>query len=476
MKKIIVIGDSMIDRYLYASMTRISPEAPIPIHNIHSSENKLGGAANLVINLKNILPNHLSLHFFSICGSDSESIILKELLSQNNIDFTLIEDPSRKTTVKTRTYIQNHMVSRFDSESTHPIDHPFMLQIYEQLGILFQNNLIECIILSDYNKGMISIGLSNSVISLSNSYNIPVFIDPKTHDIDKYKNCFLIKPNLYEAKLMTHKNNISDICIELYNLINPSHILITCGSEGMVHYYDFTQKEYKHQNTNIQVTDVTGCGDAVFAVLIIHYLQTKNIEISIQLANYIGSLSVQNIGTYICSQNDINSFFQLNTNNKTKYIPNNKIIHFHKTNTIFHYSLKNIKKDYSSIIFTNGCFDILHIGHLNLLKYSKSLGDFLIVGLNSDSSIKRLKGNSRPINNQNDRSQFLSLLDFIDLIVIFEEDTPKDLLEYIKPHTIVKGGDYTPDSVIGKEHCQNVVIYPLLSNYSTSHIIQKILT
>lgn len=255
------------------------------------------------------------------------------------------------------------------------------------------------------------------------------------------------------------------------------HILCTCGEDGLflhslgdasVHHIQHNKKELIH------VKDVTGCGDVVFAVFVVQYFKNNNMLESAKVANYIGGCSVATIGTYECNNEDIQYYYnnELNLIDELNHI--HKRINFGDSNIIFNYYVNKIKKDNKKIIFTNGCFDIIHLGHLELLKYCKSLGDYLIIGLNSDSSVKRLKGQTRPINNVKYRSEFLSYLHFVDLIIVFDEDTPFELLKRLRPNILVKGGDYSMEQIIGREFAEEVIIHPFVEDYSSTNIIKKI--
>jgi D-beta-D-heptose 7-phosphate kinase/D-beta-D-heptose 1-phosphate adenosyltransferase len=486
MKKIVVIGDVMIDRYYFSNVKRICPEAPIPIANVHNIQNNLGGAANLSLNIKNLLDNPNQLILVSVLGYDEESTIIEKLCSENNINTFFIKDKSRKTTVKNRIYSNEQMISRFDIEDTHVIKSEIQNEIMNYISTNLKNN-IDYIVISDYNKGIFDDYFCNFILNYCEENNIYSFVDPKVNNYLRYQNSFLIKPNLDETMNIYSyikntnfdenyiQNNMDIILCDLYNHLKCKYIVCTCGKEGMILYSNLQKTVIKHKNIeDIIVKDVTGCGDVVFAVLITQFYKTNNLFNSVEVANYIGGLSVQNIGTYICNKIDIENFNKkedevIKFENKTLFFKNNE-------NMIFNFVVNQIKKSkkIKNIVFTNGCFDIVHLGHLELLKYSKSLGDYLIVGLNSDSSIKRLKGDKRPIHNQDYRSKFLSFFDFIDLIIIFDDDTPFKLLEKIKPNILVKGGDYTLDKIIGKEFVDEVKIFNTIENYSSTNIISSI--
>jgi len=471
MKKVIVFGECMIDRYYHSSISRISPEAPIPIHFIEKTNDNLGGAGNLAFQLNQILPTD-KLLYLSVLGMDNETSHFLNLFEQHHISTYIFYENNWKNIIKNRIYVNHIMTTRFDIEQPRDIETETQEQIYFFLHEKIVNRKVECIIISDYQKGICTRYLCTQLISLCNQYSIPVFIDPKMNDTEKYKNAFLIKPNLYEAKMISNQQEITSILPTLYTYFNCIHLIVTASQNGCYYYHDNHQIDIPHENPeNIIVRDVSGAGDIFFAVLIQQYLTSRNIEKSIQVSNHIASLSVQKVGMYECNLEDITNYLQRNIE---KYKSPSKIIKYSETNIIFRNIIKQIKKQYQNIVFTNGCFDVLHLGHLQLLEHAKSLGDFLIVGINSDTSIKRLKGNSRPIFPELYRSQMLHHLSYIDLIIIFNEDTPYSLLEKIRPKTLVKGSDYQIENIVGRDLVENIVLFEFKENISTSRIISNI--
>ncbi len=467
---ILILGDIMIDRYYYGNMERISPEAPIPISNINNIEDKLGGAANLAINLNILYDKNIFL--ISVIGNDHNGEKIKLLLNNNEIKHKLYIDEERKTTIKNRIYCSNKMTSRFDIETKKDINLEIQNQIIDDIDNMIKKIQIKALVISDYDKGFVTTVFCKNVIEKANNYRIPVFVDPKVKDIEKYQNCFLLKPNLQEIKMLSNKTDLDEIIIDVYQKIRCLFLLVTCGSDGLILYSSDLKKHVQHKNEiNQNSVDVTGAGDTVMAVVVSEYLKNNKLNEAIEIANYIAGKSVKNIGTYICNKEDIEEYTK-------KYYGEIKIEQnifiFENRNLYLNEIIKRIRTNNKSIVFTNGCFDIIHLGHLKLLKYCKSLGDYLIVGLNSDSSIKRLKGNDRPFNNQTYRSNFLACLDIVDIIIIFNEDTPLKLCEYLKPKIMVKGSDYNIENIIGKEHCEEVKIFNFIDNYSTTNIIKNI--
>jgi D-beta-D-heptose 7-phosphate kinase/D-beta-D-heptose 1-phosphate adenosyltransferase len=446
-KKIIVIGDIILDINHCVDTNRIAAESNIPVYNVINTTHILGGAANVAKNINNLY-NNMSL--VSIIGDDINGELVSNMLSESNIENKLFVD-NRKTTTKTRLIHENNIVNRYDNESTCDITTELEESI---LNYLFELTDIYIIVISDYNKGLITNSLCKKIIQYSNENNIYTFIDPRTNDYMKYKDCFLFKPNLLEGKTISgcyYKNEITET---IEKTLNCKHIVLTCGEDGIF----YKNNIYKQLNNRSTVVDVTGCGDTVLSILVYIFLLENDIIKAIKIANYIAKKSTTFIGNYNLNQDDIDEFIDT------------IIYDYDKT------QLVNLTKIYgdSKIIFTNGCFDIIHSAHLKILNYSKKQGDVLIVGLNSDESIKRIKGESRPINNIKERCELLAQLDIIDHIIIFNDDSPLNILSVIKPNTIIKGGDYTKDSIIGKEYADNIIIFDYINNISTTNTILKI--
>lgn len=447
---LIIFGEIILDRYFISSTNRKAPEFDIPIYNVNKIEDKLGGASNVAFNLN----KHTDILFISVLGNDDISKTIINILKTHDIKNKIFIS-NRKSIVKNRTICNNEIVHRLDYEDTYDIPD----SLIEEILLYFQNIIKEekpdGLIISDYNKGIIPHKLCRNLIELCNKNDIYTFIDPKVNDIYKYKNCTFIKPNLIEAKAFI-PNIIDEYAIlkKLYNEFECKYLLITKGSDGMIGYDETSIINIKHDNT-INVVDVTGAGDIVISVFSYIYTKTKDFYFSSSISNYIAGKSVQTIGNYIFTFEDTISY--------------NKIIHSNQIEII-----KNLRKMHDFIVFTNGCFDIMHIGHLKLLKYCKSLGGILVIGLNSDSSIKQLKGNNRPINNETDRIEFIKLLGIVDYIIIFNELTPFDIIKNIQPDILVKGSDYCLENVIGREYSKKILFYELVENKSTTNIIKKI--
>lgn len=452
---ILILGDIMIDINYQSKVTRNAPEADIPIYNILGKNYILGGAANVAFNLKNLGTN---IELLGLIGNDSYGEIMKDLLDKNGIQNKLFIDNNRNTTQKNRIFLRNEINVRYDIENTNDITELIEKQV---LDYVTNKNNIDAIIISDYDKGFITESLSQSIINYANNHDIPTFIDPKIKNYLKYKNCFLFKPNINEAEQITNEKNLDKIIQIITEKICCKNLLITRGKEGML--LNSTSNKIEH-NSIINLVDVTGAGDIVMAVLVYIYLKENNLLKACKIANFVAGKSVSIIGNYSISQNDINEYNE----ELEKCITKNKIIYDYEIDKIEKISKNN------DIVFTNGCFDILHSGHIKNLQFAKSNGIVLVVGLNSDESIRRLKGPERPINNIDERSTILSLFDFIDYIIIFSEDTPFNILKILKPDILVKGSDYKIDNIIGVEFVKKVILFDYINGKSSTNIINKI--
>ena len=455
---VLVVGDTILDINYFSNIYRVAPEADIPIHNIDNIDYKLGGALNVAKNLKSL---NVNVRIISVIGNEYRETI-NMLCNDIGLKTNFIIDNNRKTTQKHRIINSNSIKVRFDIEDTHDISY----EIYDNvINYVKSQQNIDAILISDYDKGVITEKLCQEIIEYSNKNNILTFVDPKTKNYLKYKDCFCFKPNLNESKIITHTEKINEMFDFLKYNLNPKHILITAGCDGM--YLDSIDNHIAQET--IDVVDVTGAGDCVITTLLYCFLKYKNIDIACRISNYIAGQSVKVIGNYNISIDEI----------KEKYNElTDSIVCTSFRKILFDTDvdkLMTLKKNNNKVVFTNGCFDIMHSAHLKMLNFCKKQGDILIVGLNSDESIKRLKGNSRPINGIDERSEFLANLSVVDHVVIFNDDTPYNIINLIKPDILVKGGDYNINTIIGSEIVDSVLIYDYETNKSTTNVINKIL-
>ncbi|MCI8362388.1 MAG: D-glycero-beta-D-manno-heptose-7-phosphate kinase [Clostridia bacterium] len=468
-KDILVIGDIMLDRYYFGISKRISPEAPVPILKKREEKMVLGGAANVAIN---IAKAGQKVTVLSVVGEDIQGNKLIDLLQKNNINTSLIiKDKDRCTSVKTRFIGQNNIqMFRFDEEITEPIEQETNNKILNMLEKHVTD--YDIIVISDYNKGLLTVENTKKMIEIANKNNVKTLIDVKEPKYDKYKNAYLIKPNLDELNQITgmkvdSEEQILEAARTLLQEANCNYVLATRGKDGMILV---SKEDYKIiKCMSREVYDVTGAGDTVISYLATCIANEISLLDAIQISNYAAGVGVSKMGTYAVSINEIQEYIEEENNVQLK----NKIVTADKLVEI----LEN--KQNKKVVFTNGCFDIFHVGHSRYLRETSKLGDILVVGLNSDSSVKRLKGEKRPIVTQNERAELLASLEFVSYVVIFEEDTPYNLISKIKPDIITKGGDYNPNDVVGKDIIESyggkVVICPLIEGKSTTNIIEKIL-
>jgi len=462
--KILVIGDLMIDHYLWGSCERISPEAPVQVVNVTKESSVLGGAGNVINNLSAL---GAQVDVISVVGGCEISDELKILLSNINVDTQyLITQKDRITSKKSRIIAAHQQVVRYDRESTDEINKESQKSILISFEKIINN--YDAVLLSDYGKGVLTTKLTQSLISIANKHNKKVLVDPKGLDYSKYKGSYLLTPNKKEASEATQINikdeaSLSQAITQLKTQCDLSVSLITLSEQGVA-IYDKNLRT--HPTVAREVFDVTGAGDTVLASLGFALACNYDIDSAVEFANLAAGVVVGKIGSATATLNEIIEYkSSLNKSSSDAHI---------KTLDEINALSTELKARGKKIIFTNGCFDILHAGHVRYLETAKSYGDVLILGLNSDRSVKALKGENRPINTQLDRAYILAALEAVDYVVIFDEDTPYDLIKTIKPHVLVKGGDYEGKQVVGQDIADELKLVQFVDGKSTTKTIEKI--
>ena len=466
-KSILVVGDVMLDNYCTGDIKRISPEAPVPVFRKKSERCVLGGAANVAANL---VAANQNVSMMSIIGEDECGRTLLHLFNEKKIGTDLIEITDRQTTQKTRFLAgNNQQVLRLDVEDTTHIPSDLCKNLLSRLdNCIGRFNLV---ILSDYLKGFLTLEFTQGLIKLANEKGIPVVVDVKDPSVAKYNGATLLKPNQKELHDLTGMPVETDEEIVtaaefLRNKCNNKYVLCTCGARGMVlvgankpaHFIPAECRE---------VFDVSGAGDTTIAYLAASMANCINMEEAVAIANYAAGIQVGKVGTSSVYLHEVR-----------EYLANKGTGSFHKI--LSSASLASFREDNKdkTIVFTNGCFDILHVGHKRYLEQASALGDLFVIGVNSDASVKRLKGPNRPVNSEQDRMEILSALGFVDYVVLFDEDTPYELIKKIQPDVLVKGGDYTVDKVVGRDIVEarggRVELIPFVDGKSTTNIINKI--
>ena len=462
--KLLVIGDLMIDQYLWGSCERISPEAPVQIVNVQSESTMLGGAGNVINNLK-ALGAHDDI--ISVIGSCEISEELKGLLKKNEVDTQyLINQKDYITSKKSRIIAAQQQVVRYDRESSDEINIESQKTILESYTSIINN--YDGVLLSDYGKGVLTFSLTKSLISIANKSNKKILVDPKGPDYSKYKGAYLLTPNKKEASEASQINikdgeSLSQAIAKLKIDCDLDVSIITLSEQGVA-IYDTNLRI--HPTLAREVFDVTGAGDTVIASLSFALACGYQIDDAIKFSNLAAGVVVGKIGSATASLNEIIEYeSSLKKSSSEAHIKTLEEI------TILSSELKAKGK---KIIFTNGCFDILHAGHVRLLETAKSYGDVLIVGLNSDRSVSALKGKNRPINKQLDRAYILAAIEVVNYVVIFDQDLPYDLIKSIKPNILVKGSDYEGKTVVGQDIADELKLVQFVDEKSTTKIIEKI--
>ena len=461
---ILVVGDLMIDHYLWGSCERISPEAPVQVVDIAKETTVLGGAGNVINNLKALGAN---VSVSSVIGDDDNGVELINMLNSIDVDCkNIIIKNGRKTSKKSRVIAVSQQILRYDKESKNDIDSSSVDRILDSLnGDISKYDMV---ILSDYGKGILTDELCQGVIKLSNKNGVRVLVDPKGSDFSKYKGAYLLTPNKKEAVLATNINikdevSLKEALLKLKTDCDLGISLITLSEDGIAIYDD----ELKRFPTVAkEVFDVTGAGDTVIASIAFALSAGKSIEETAKFANLAAGVVVGKIGSATVTLDEIEEYeATLHKSTSDAHIKS-----FEEISSLVERYKQNGKK----VVFTNGCFDILHVGHVKYLQIAKSFGDVLIVGLNSDESVSRLKGPERPVNIAEDRAYILAALEAVDFVVPFGDDTPYELIKMIKPDVLVKGGDYEGKEVVGTEFAGELKLVDFVDGKSTTKTIQKI--
>ena len=471
---ILVIGDVMLDRYQWGEVKRISPEAPVPVVNVLKKNEVPGGAGNVALNLSGL---GCPVCLIGLCGKDAAGERLKELLDENGIITALQVDEGRSTTTKTRVMANNQQLLRLDEEKSEQTTPEIAQRLFNQ----FQEKLpsYHAVVMSDYGKGVLSSpDTCKQIISTCKRAKIPVIVDPKGRDWDRYRHATCVTPNTAELELVAGQGTegnqqalvqCAHFIRETYDL---EYLLVTRGSEGMCLIVDGEPEDIIPAESR-EVFDVSGAGDTVIATFAAALAAGYTASSAAGIANTSAGIVVAKLGTQPVTFSELDMALKKSSGNgPNKY-----------SAKLFALAAALIQTQAwqargEKIVFTNGCFDLLHPGHIDLLNQARAFGHRLIVGLNTDDSVKRLKGDERPILNENDRAAILGALESVNMVVMFDEDTPSDLIAALKPDILVKGADYRPDEVVGRDIVESyggeIRLVELLEGYSTSGIVNSV--
>lgn len=461
---ILVIGDLMIDHYLWGGCERISPEAPVQVVDIARETTVLGGAGNVI---NNLVALGAKVSVCGVIGDDENGQELLSMLSSVGASSQgLILQHGRKTSKKSRVIASNQQILRYDRESKDAIDKTSERAIVSY--VIDMIDTCDIVILSDYGKGVITDAVASGVIAAAKAGGKKVLVDPKGKDYRKYRGAYLLTPNKKEASEATGIVISDDISLQkalvsLKEMCALECSMITLSEDGIA-IYDNTMRRFP--TVAKEVYDVTGAGDTVIASLSFALSGGLSIDDAAPFANHAAAVVVGKIGSATATLSEIEEYeSSLHQSSSEMHI---------KTKDEIYLLSSRFKKEGKRVVFTNGCFDILHVGHVKYLQEAKSYGDVLIVGLNSDSSVRKLKGPSRPVNTEVDRAYILAALEAVDYVVLFSEETPHDLIKNISPDILVKGGDYEGKEVVGAEFAGELRLVQFVDGKSTTATIARI--
>jgi D-beta-D-heptose 7-phosphate kinase/D-beta-D-heptose 1-phosphate adenosyltransferase len=475
--RILVVGDVMLDRYVWGAVERISPEAPIPVMRFDSDEARLGGAGAVILNLRELGARP---EFVSVTADDDDGRHVKKLVTDTlGSKSGLITETGRRTTVKTR-FIGNvqsahralQHILRLDREETGPVSNETGRRLAAEISKRARN--AACILVSDYDKGLLTPALVEACVKAGQKAGIPVIVDPKrSKNYSLYRGATGVTPNRYEARLATgiDTSDVKGCTAAAETLIKSLGLewcAVTMDKDGQ--YLARRGKEGRHLPTQPRaIYDVTGAGDMVLASTGMALACGNGIADAVRIANVAAGVEVAKIGVATVSRKEIRRALLA-----THPLMSEKI----KTHPELAALLAEHRRRSETVVMTNGCFDVIHAGHVQFLSFAKSRGDVLVVALNTDRSVRALKGEDRPVLSEDERAKILSALGDVDYVVLFDEDTPGEIIRQLEPDKLVKGEDWRDKGVVGREFVEarggEVVLAPLVEGLSTSSIIERI--
>ncbi len=471
--QVLLAGDFMLDIYTYGDAVRISPEAPVPVLKVTDSKCSCGGASSVAADLAALGAKAICL---GVIGDDQNGLTLKDLMAQPGIDTSgLLTVTDRPTITKQRLiglaqHRHQQQLFRIDREITEPLSE----KQNEKILKLFKDKLsrADIVCLQDYNKGLLSPPICQQMIQLANKAGKKILIDPSPGiDYSKYKDATAITPNRTETSLavgyeIKTLESYAKASKELVSKLNLEAVVLTLDKEGA---YLKTKSEDELIPTRPRnVYDVTGAGDVVLAALAVSVAAGCDYKTAVHLCNIAGGIEVEKFGVATVTIDEIvNEIISQNRGRRGKILTIDSLL----TELDWH------RRQKETIVFTNGCFDVLHRGHIEFLKFCRNAGSILVVGLNSDSSVKTIKGQDRPINNQHDRAAVLAAMESVDYITIFDEPDPLNLIQQIKPDVLVKGKDWEKKGVVGSDFVKSyggkILLAPLVEGKSSTATIEK---
>jgi D-beta-D-heptose 7-phosphate kinase/D-beta-D-heptose 1-phosphate adenosyltransferase len=466
--KVLVVGDLMLDRYILGEVDRISPEAPVPVLRHAQRYERAGGAANVAMNLAGLGCQALLAGFW---GEDTEKEELAAFLEKAEVDTTGVVTTGLPTISKTRIVGRQQQLLRLDIESREKPGEADCVRLKERVVALVSK--VHAVVLSDYAKGALTRALCEATIREARRLGVPVLVDPKTPDLSKYSGATMVCPNLHELSLAT-----GVAAQEMEALLRAGeaqrvehelqYLCVTMSEKGIRVLWD--GGTYHSPARAREVFDVSGAGDTVIATLAAGLAGGLKVETAVELANMAAGIVVGKVGTVPIAAHELVA--ALTPSSGVRFTE--KILDRGRLTS----RVADWRAVGETIVFTNGCFDLLHVGHVTLLEDCHRFGTKLVLGLNADASVQRLKGPTRPVVGENERARVMAALAAVDAVVLFDEDTPLELIRAIKPDVLVKGGDYTVETVVGHEEVigmgGRVEIVPTVEGFSTTNLVKKL--
>ena len=465
--RILVVGDVMLDHYIQADVERTSPEAPVAVASVRSEDYILGGAANVAANLRAMGAKALVA---GIAGRDPGADRLCSLLEKKGIGSRLLfREKARPTTLKTRILSRGQQIIRIDREEKIPPASNLHRKLLKSIYAVSRN--ISGVIISDYAKGVCAPDFLRSLLAFMRRRNIPVLCDPKGMDFSRYRGVDVLTPNIKETQeasgmTITDELSLKKAALKILRITSARALIVTRGRDGVSLFVP--GKPHVHIPAHArEVYDVTGAGDTFISHFALALFSGCSFPQAAEMGNFASAISVAKLGVAVVTPEELSSFIRMESFSTKRKTPEELVE-----------IVKRLKTAGKKVVFTNGCFDLIHIGHIKFLQAARQLGDSLIVGINTDASVRRIKGQGRPVITETERADILSALHFVDYVVLYDEATPKPLLHALKPDILVKGKNLRLEEIVGydivKKYGGEVYRLPFFANITTSDLLKNI--
>ena len=474
---VLVLGDIMLDQYIYGTIERISPESPVPVVHYQREKCMPGGAGNAAVNIRAL---SASVVLCGLLGNDESGAAVKQCLADMGITADAVSSDTRSTTVKTRIIAQqNHQIVRVDREVQAPADDRERKAVKDILSARIPE--ADAVLIADYNKGTVTPDVCRFAVSLSKKQGIPVIVDPKGIDYSKYEGVTVLKPNISELEdaaghMIRNSREMQAALEDIVARLDLEAVILTRGSEGMSILAGRHSGADDNRGNVVdipasarEVYDLSGAGDTAAAAISLCLASDMSIFEAARIANTASGIAVSKAGTSTVHIGELVRALE-----ESETAEEEKIVSFEELKE----RVDSVRRNGGTIVFTNGCFDLLHYGHVRYLQNAAQQGDFLAVAINADKTIRALKGRGRPVIPQDERAHILASLECVDAVIVFYEEKPLRMLRELQPHVLVKGSDYTRDGVVGHEivdgYGGEIYLAPLEDGWSTTGLIEKI--